>query len=330
MRAQILTAFGGPENFQIQDVPKPELGAGKVLVRIAAASINQIDTKIREGLPVGPPIPAVLGADMAGIVEAVGSDVSGFQPGDEVYGLVGGVRGYGGTLAEYIAAEAPLLAHKPRTLSLHEAAALPLVALTAWDALERAELRAAEHVLVHGGAGGVGHVGVQLAKARGARVATTVQSDEDGDLARSLGADDVINFRQESVESYVHRLTNGHGFAVVFDTVGGRNLPNSFNAAAAEGRVVTTDGRVTIDIGPMHAKALSLSIVFVMLPLLSGHGQAAHGRSLAEIAKIVDAGRLRPIIDPHPFTLDTLPDAHRLLASGHARGKLVIDILPRP
>jgi NADPH2:quinone reductase len=148
-------------------------------------------------------------------------------------------------------------------------------------------------------------------------------------LARRLGADETVSYRDETVESYVQRLTGGHGFDVVFDTVGGRNLSNSFNAAVAGGRVVTTDGRVTIDLGPMHAKALSLSVVFVMLPLLSGHGQEKHGRSLTEIAKIVDAGKLRPLIDPHRFTLETVPDAHRLLASGTARGKIVIDIAPR-
>lgn len=328
MHAQILTAFGGPENFSLQDIPKPQIAPGKVLVKVLAASVNQIDTKIREGLPVGPSLPSVLGSDMAGIVEAVASDVAGFRPGDQVYGLVGGVRGHGGTLAEFVLADAPLLAHKPETLSPHEAAALPLVAITAWDALERAELKASEYVLVHGGTGGVGHIGIQLAKAKGARVATTVQSERAGELARSLGADEIVNYLDEPVESYVARLTGGRGFDVVFDTVGGRNLTNSFNASVAGGRVVTTDGRITLDLGPMHAKALSLSMVFVMLPFLSGHGKEKHGSSLAKIAEIVDAGKLRPLIDPHRFTLETAPDAHRLLASGDARGKIVIDIAP--
>ncbi len=157
--------------------------------------------------------------------------------------MVGGVRGYGGTLAEFVAADARLLAPAPRSLSLHEAAALPLVAITAEEAIERVAPMPSDHVLVHGGTGGVGHLGVQIAKARGAKVATTVDSEEAAALARSLGADETVNFRTEKVEDYVARLTQGKGFDVIFDTVGGGNLVNSFAAAAQGGRIVTTDVR---------------------------------------------------------------------------------------
>lgn len=326
MRAQILTANGGPEKFELRRIETPKPGPGQVLVRIHAASINQIDIKIREGLPIGPTLPAILGADLAGIVEEVGEGVSQFRPGDAVYGCAGGVKGFGGTLADYIAADARLLAPMPRSADFHAAAALPLVAITAWEGLAKGHLAQGEHVLIHGGTGGVGHVAIQLAKARGARIATTVDSDEAAALARSLGADETINYRIETVAAYVARLTGGRGFDLVFDTVGGPNLVNSFEAAAPGGRIVTTNARVSLDLGPMHAKALTLSAVFMLLPMLTGEGRKAHGAILRDIAQLVDEGRLRPLIDPARFTLESAPDAHRHLASGQARGKVVVDI----
>ncbi|MDF2995856.1 MAG: Alcohol dehydrogenase zinc-binding domain protein [Xanthobacteraceae bacterium] len=327
MRAQVLKSHGGPEKFELQNVDRPVIRAGMVLVRIVAAAINRIDVRIREGLPIGAELPSILGSDFAGEVVAVGDDVADFHPGDVVYGFAGGVKGQdGGALAEYILADARLVAPKPRNLSTREAAALPLVSITAWDALDRAEVRTRDHVLVHGGVGGVGHVGVQLAKARGARVATTVPSDEAAMVARTFGADETIDFTREAVAAYVERLTEGRGFDVVIDTVGGANLDRSFEAAALYGRIVGTAGRSTNDLTPMHGKALSLSIVFVMIPMLYGIGREWHGRVLRELATLADAGKLRPLIDDRRFTLEQVPDAYRHLESGHATGKIVIDI----
>jgi NADPH2:quinone reductase len=326
MRAQLLTAFGGPENFKLTDISKPKIQPGMVLVRMVATSVNQIDTKIRGGLPIGPDLPAVLGADVAGIVEEVGPGVLDFKPGDEVYGCAGGVKGQGGTLAEYILADARLLAPKPYTLSMREAAALPLVAITAWEALERTAASASDHILVHGGVGGVGHIAVQLAKAIGARVATTIASTDTAALARRLGADEIINYREEQVVPYVERLTAGRGFDVVIDTIGGTNLQTSFAAAAESGRVATTNARTCQDLGALHAKALSLHVVFMLLPMLRGPGRDRHGRILRSVARLVEEGKLRPLIDNNHFTLETAPDAHRLIESGQARGKIVIDI----
>jgi NADPH:quinone reductase len=326
MRAQVLTEFGGPEKFTLTEVPVPEAGPGQALVRVRASAVNPVDIKIREGLPIGPAMPAILGADLAGVVEKVGDGVSGISVGDEVYGCAGGVKGQGGTLAEYIAADARLLALKPKTLSFREAAALPLVSITAWEAMERLALTAADYVLVHGGTGGVGHVGVQLAKAKGARVVATVGSDESGAIATSLGADDIVNYRMESVADYVQRLTSGAGFSAIFDTAGGANLVNSFEAAAIHGRVATINARATVDLGNMHGKALSLHAVFMLLPMLRGNGREKHGQILRDVAAMVDSGRLRPLLDARTFTLETAPDAQAHLASGGARGKVVIDI----
>lgn len=328
MRAQLLTRFGGPENFALTEVPTPSVRPGTLLIRISAASVNPIDVKIREGLPVGPALPAILGGDLAGIVAAVGEDVAGFRPGDAVFACAGGVRGLGGTLAEYIVADARLVAPKPESLSMHAAAALPLVSITAWEALERIALKADEHILIHGGTGGVGHLAVQLAKIGGARVAATVGSAEDAALARQLGADETINFHEEAVEAYVDRLTGGRGFDAVFDTVGGANLVKSFAAAGRGGRIATTNARTQADLGPMHAKALSLHAVFMLLPMLDGIGRERHGEILRQVAVLADQGRLRPLVDPQSFTLETAPDAHRHIGSGQARGKVVIDINP--
>jgi NADPH:quinone reductase len=326
MRAQLLRQFGGPENFDLVDIAEPPVRPGTVLVRVAATSVNQVDVKILEGLPIGPDLPAALGADLAGTVEKIGGGVMGFSVGDEVYGCAGGVKGQGGALAEYMAADARLLAPKPRNLTMHEAAALPLVAITAWDALERSALAAADHILIHGGVGGVGHVAVQLAKASGARVATTVPTADAAALARNLGADEAINFREEMVAAYVDRVTAGHGFDVVFDTIGGDNLKNSFAATAYEGRVVTTNARTNQDLSPLHAKALSLHVVFILLPMLRGTGRERHGLILRNIARLVEENKIRPLLDESHFTLETAPDAYRRLASGKARGKVVVDV----
>ncbi|MDW9670250.1 zinc-binding dehydrogenase [Sinorhizobium meliloti] len=326
MRAQILKTHGGPENFELSEVSPPETRPGTVLVRIAAAALNQIDVKICAGMPIGPDLPAVLGSDLAGVVEDIGPGVIDFKPGDEVYGCAGGVKDQGGTLADYIVADARLLAPKPRSLSMREAAALPLVSITAWDALERTGVSGRDHVLIHGGVGGVGHVGVQLAKALGARVATTVSSYEMAEIAQSLGADETINFTQEAVPAYVERLTAGRGFDVVFDTVGGVNLDKSFEAAALGGRVTATAARSTHDLSPMHSKALSLHVVFMLIPMLHNLGRDRHGRILRALTELVQEGKVRPLLDVKRFDLAGVPDAYRHLQSGKALGKVVIDI----
>lgn len=327
MRAMVLKAFGGPENLELAEIGAPRPGKGEVLVRVHASALNPVDARIRGGLPIGPALPAVLGADLSGTVEAVGDDVSGFSPGDEVYGCAGGVRGLGGSFADYIAADAHLLARKPRNLSMREAAAMPLVSITAWNCMSRADVRATDHVLVHAGCGGVGHIAVQLAKARGARVTATVSSPEKAAIAHDLGADHTVLYRQESVADYVQRLTDGRGFDVVIDTVGGENLDRSFQAATIGGRIAATAARSTHDLSPLHAKALSLHVVFMLIPLLENAGREEHGHIMREIAALAESGKMRPLIDPARFGLEQLSDAFRQLESGRAIGKVVVDLM---
>lgn len=181
MKAMMINAFGGSENFEVAEINKPEAAAGQVLVLIAASSVNTVDTMIREmgpELSISPALPAVLGMDLAGTVEAVGEGVTDYAVGDEVYGCAGGLGEVPGTLADYIAADSCLIAHKPKSLSMREVAAIPLVGITAYEGLRRAGIKAGQKVLVHGGSGGVGHVALQLAKHFGAEVYATGGGDK--------------------------------------------------------------------------------------------------------------------------------------------------------
>ncbi len=320
MKAQLIKKFGEPSVFELSEIAKPELKPGHALVKVHATSVNQIDCKIRSGAvaAIAPEFPAILHGDFAGVIAAVATDVTNFNIGDEVYGCAGGMKGSGGALAEFMLVDTKLIANKPKSLSMLEAAALPLVSITAWEALfEKAHLSNKNTILIQGGIGGVGHIAVQLAKWAGAKVSTTVLNNEDFALAKALGADEVINAKTEDTD---------RGFDVVFDTIGGANLDKSLIAAGLNGTIVTTVARSTHDLTPMHNKALTLSVVFMLLPLLKNQGREAHGKILSEIAKIIDEGKLKPLIDPHKFTLETIKDAHLLLESGKAQGKVVVSI----
>lgn len=326
MRALTVEVAGG--DFLSATVPVPMPQQGQVLVRIIASGVNPLDTKIRAGAAAHAqqPLPAVLGIDMAGVVVLAGAGVTAFRPGDEVYGMVGGVGGVQGTLAEYAAVDARLLAIKPRNLTMREAAALPLSAITSWEGVvDRARVGAGDKVLVHGGAGGVGHVVVQLARARGAEVFATVDQDHI-DLARRLGATP-IDYRAETVDDYVARYTAGKGFDVVVDTVGGATLDASFGAARRYGgHVVSILGWGTHKLAPLSFRAATYSGVFTLPPLITGEGREHHGEILRAVAHLVEAGKLVPLVDARRFDLGTAIEAHRLVESGAARGKVVVDV----
>ena len=326
MRALVLETANSP--FVSRQIPRPVAGPGQVLVEIAASGVNPLDTKIRAGAAAHAkhPLPAVLGLDLAGVVRAIGAGVDRFRVGDEVYGLTGGVGGLQGSLAQYAAVDADLLARKPANLSMREAAALPLIVITAWEGLvDRARTHAGQKVLVHGGAGGVGHVAVQIAKALGAEVYATV-SPAQAETARRFGAT-AIDHTSTSVEDYVARHTGGDGFDVIYDTVGGPVLDASFRAVRPYvGHVVSALGWGTHALAPLSFRAATYSGVFTLLPMLTGRGRARHGEILAEAAKLVESGQLVPLMDERRFTLDTALEAHELVAAGKPRGKVVIDV----
>lgn len=327
MRAWVLRDFGSADAFEPAELPVPDLLPGHVLLRVAATSVNPADIKIRDGrsAALAPPAPRVLHMDVAGVVAALAPDVGGFSVGDRVYGCAGGLGNVPGALADFMAADARLLAHAPKSLTAAHAAALPLAALTAWEGLRwKVRVREGDRVLVHGATGGVGHLAVQLARMDGAEVTATASSPEKLEIARSLGAAHAVNYREEPVPEYVARITGGRGFDVVFDTAGGSVLTQSMEAARMNGAVVSILTRGSHDLGVMLARGLSLHSVFMLIPLLTGEGRERHGTMLREIAGAVDAGRLRPLVDPATFTFDEAAAAHRHVEDGRHVGKVVL------
>jgi NADPH:quinone reductase-like Zn-dependent oxidoreductase len=324
MRAYVVEQVQGA--FREVDLPCPVPGPGQVLVRVHASGVNPLDTKIRAGKAAHArqPLPAVLGLDVAGEVADVGPGVSAFRRGEAVYGMVGGVGGVQGTLAEYVAVNAALLAAKPKSLSMRQAAALPLVTITAWEGIvDRAKVHSGQKVLVHAGAGGVGHIAVQLAKSRGADVFATVSLNKSA-IAKSFGAT-AIDYLALTPEQYVDLHTGGEGFDVVYDTVGGATIDASFATVKRyTGHVVSCLGWSTHSLAPLSFRGATYSGVFSLLPLLTGLDQAHHGHILRDAAALVDAGLLKPLVNDRRFPATEITSAHALVESGTI-GKVVVE-----
>jgi NADPH2:quinone reductase len=322
MRALIANAPDTP--FQRAELPMPKAGPGEVVVRIHASGVNPLDTKIRAGAAAHArhPLPAVLGTDLAGIVDHVGPGVTEFAAGDAVWAMAGGVGGVQGSMAEYASVDARLLAKKPSRLSMREAAALPLGVITAWEGIvDIAKVQAEDKVLVIGGAGGVGHVALQLARARGAET-FGVDSARAADYMRSIGATPID--RAAAVEAYVQAFTDGRGFDVVYDCVGA--LDTAFQAVRRHGRVTSSLGWGTYSLAPLSFRSASYAGVFTLRPILTGEGREAHGRILSEAASLVEAGKLYPRMDDRLFTLAEAEEAHERVRSGGANGKVVLSV----
>lgn len=313
--------------FVSTEIDKPTPKKGEVLVKIHASGVNPIDNKIRIGVSpyASPVLPAVLGTDLAGVIEQIGDGVTQFKVGDEVYGLAGGVLGLQGTLAEYTAVDADLLAIKPKNLTMKEAAGVPLVLLTAWEGLiDRAQVKKGDKVLVHAGAGGVGHMVVQLAKIFGAEVYATVSSQK-ADTVKSFGATAID--KNTPVEDYVNQYTNGKGFDIVYDTLGGQSLDNSFKAIRHYGQISSCAAFGTHTLATSSLRSGSIHGVFVLHPMISGEGRKHHGDILTEVTRLIEEGKLKPIIDPRKFTLDNAIEAHKAVSDGSSFGKIVIDVI---
>ncbi|MDF9797065.1 NADPH2:quinone reductase [Catalinimonas alkaloidigena] len=326
MEAMMINKYGEDSVFEKQKTVTPSLKSGELLIKIAASSVNTVDTMIRkmgEDLPFSPDTPAILGMDFAGTIESIADDVTDFFPGDDVYGCVGGLADLPGTLAEYVAADRRLIAKKPKNISMREAAAIPLVGITAYEGLMRAGITSGQKVLVHGGSGGVGHIALQLAKHFGADVYATGNGENQTNLIEQLGAT-AINYKTEAVEAYVEKHTNGSGFDIVYDSVGAENLINSFNAATLNGHIATTVSLCELDLTIAHFKGLSLHVVFMLIPMLHDYKREEHGEILKKLAEIVEEGGLKPILDEHLFSLEEAGKAHARLESGQAMGKVVV------
>ncbi|MEZ2718349.1 zinc-dependent alcohol dehydrogenase family protein [Bacillus circulans] len=327
MKAMIIEAFGDSTVFKLKEIETLDLLPDQVRIKVKATSVNPIDLKVRGGAVPGvsPAFPAILHGDVAGVIEEVGEEVPSFQIGDEVYGCAGGFKGMQGALAEYMIADYRLIAHKPRNITMEEAAAIPLVGITAWESLfTKGCLKKGDKILVHGGAGGVGHIAIQLAKWVGAVVSTTVSTMEKQAIVKKIGADHIINYREVSVKEYVDKYTAGKGYPLIFDTVGGRNLDHSFEAAALNGSVLTIAARSTHDLTPLHSKGLSLHVTFMLLKMLNEDSRIEHGNILRNITKIVEENKLKPFLDKKTFSFEEISKAHEYLESGNAVGKVVL------
>ncbi|MDX2239936.1 MAG: zinc-dependent alcohol dehydrogenase family protein [Leptolyngbyaceae cyanobacterium bins.302] len=331
MKAVFMTAPGEPELLSYAEGNPPKIDQEReLLIRLKAAGINPIDTKLRQrGTFFPDKMPAILGCDGAGIVDAVGRGVQRFRPGDEVYFCNGGLGDHPGTYAEWAIADERLVAPKPRSLSFPEAAAAPLVLITAWEALyDRARLQAGQKVLIHAGAGGVGHVALQLAKLQGAIVATTISSPTKAEFVRQLGAEFVINYQQTDFVEAILDWTEGAGVDVAFDTVGGATLGKSFDAVQIYGDVVTIlEAAPSTNWKTARTRNQRISFELMLTPMLKGlmEEQIAQAKILEQCARLIDAGTLKIHCD-RTFPLAQAAQAHRTLEAGGFLGKLALEI----
>ncbi|MEM7555227.1 MAG: zinc-dependent alcohol dehydrogenase family protein [Cyanobacteria bacterium P01_A01_bin.84] len=331
MKVVLMTAPGSPEVLQMREIANPLPPQNtQLLVRLKAAGINPIDTKLRKrGTFYPDKMPAILGCDGAGIVEAVGSEVKRFRVGDEVFFCSGGLGEHQGNYAEFTTVEERFVATKPKSVSFIEAAAAPLVLITAWEALyERGGLEPGEKVLIHAGAGGVGHVAIQLAKLKGADVCTTISNQEKADFVKNLGADYAINYKQNDFTKAILDWTNNEGVDLAFDTVGGDTFEKTFPAIRIYGDIVTilqpsdeTNWKIA------RQRNLRIGLELMLTPALQGleEAQAHHGEILQQCAEWMDEGKLRVCVN-QTFGLEEVAKAHQLLEAGSMIGKLVIGI----
>ncbi|MCP2731849.1 zinc-dependent alcohol dehydrogenase family protein [Limnofasciculus baicalensis] len=329
MKAIVITTPGTPEALQLVEVPQPQIQNNTdILIRLHAAGINPIDTKLRSRGTFYPnEMPAILGCDGAGVVEAIGAAVKRFKVGDEVYFCAGGLGKSGtGNYAEFTVVDERWVARKPTSLSFAEAAAAPLVLITAWESLyDRGRLEAGQKVLIHAGAGGVGHVAIQLAKIKGAEVCTTVSSPEKARLARQLGADNTILYKQTDFVQAVLDWTEGEGVDLAFDTVGGKIFYDTVPAVRVYGDLVTilepnpADGNLKT----ARSRNLRISLEIMLTPALQGivAAQLHQTEILEQCASWIDEGKLKIHLS-QSFTLQDAPAAHKVIESGSTTGKI--------
>ena len=287
MKAWRMTSVGAPDVLTLTDMDMPVPAAGEVLIRVTAAGFNPIDTKIRAGIAAIAPDSGVLGCDVSGVVAAVSDDVTGFRPGDAVFGMAGGVKGTRGALAEYMTADARLLARAPGAIPLAECAALPVAALTADAALKRLQIRAGDGLFICGASGAVGLMTTQMAVQLGCQVQGSAGSAARVERVARYGGQGILH------SDCAQRGAQGILFPKVLDTFGGPGFQMALELAGLYGQVATTNARAQYDLSQAHAKALTLHAIFILLPLLTGNGRESLGQALASVAAGIDAGTLQ-------------------------------------
>lgn len=326
MKAMVLERFGGPEVFTLADLPEPEPGPGEVLVEVRASSVNPVDYKIRDGRAgfLVERLPAVLHPDCAGVVAAVGEGVRNLGPGERVYAFANGLGGKPGALAERMTVDARMVAPMPSGLDFEEAAALPLVSVTAWFALvHAASVKAGDTVLVMGGTGGVGHVAVQLAKARGATVAAACGSEDKMRIAADLGADIVFNYRDTDPADLAGLAPGGQGFDIVFNTPGEPAIDAAVAACRFEGTILDILGEFPTRPG-FQMKWLSFKSIFAGRHIVTGADPARNGEIMRAFTDLVEDGSVRPLVDERRFGFRDVGAAHHYAEHGSPTGKVVL------
>ncbi|MBD0345556.1 MAG: zinc-dependent alcohol dehydrogenase family protein [Coleofasciculus sp. Co-bin14] len=329
MKAVLMTAAGEPDVLQLQEVPEPQIQKDtEILVRLQAAGVNPIDTKLRQrGTFYPDQMPAILGCDGAGIVEAVGANVQRFRVGDEVYFCAGGLGEFGtGNYAQLAVVDERIVAHKPTSLSFAEAAAAPLVLITAWESLyDRGRLEAGQKVLIHAGAGGVGHVAIQLAKLKGAQVCTTVGSQDKARLVRQFGTDYSILYKQTDFAQAALDWTGGEGVDLAFDTVGGKTFFDTVPAVRVYGDLVTIlePDPAQGNLKTARSRNLRISLELMLTPMLQGlvAAQQHQAEILQQCATWMDEGKLKIHLS-ETYPLKDAAAAHKAIETGSTTGKI--------
>ncbi len=310
MKAIQINKYGGSDVFEINDIPKPSTGKKQVLVEVHASSINPVDWKLRAGyLKEWMPIqfPAVLGGDYAGIVVEVGEGVSEFKLADEIYGSAIILNGGSGAYAEFTAANVANSSHRPKSVSFEDAAALPLVGSSAIQALEEhIKLQSGQKILIHGGAGGIGHVAIQLAKALGAYVTTTVSSD-DMQFVKDIGADEVVDYKTQKFEEIVK------DYDAVFDTVGGETTNKSFKVLKKGGVIVSMLGQPNEELAKKH------EVIAI------GQGTETNSKHLNRLTDLIDSGKIKVKVDKI-FPFEQVTEAFDYQEKNSPRGKIVLKV----
>jgi NADPH:quinone reductase len=332
MQSIVMTRPGGPEVLEVRSIPIPGLPSPQhVRVRLYAAGVNPVDTKLRANGTYYPDrLPTILGCDGAGVVEAVGDKVTRFRPGDKVYFCSGGIGGEPGNYATYNTVHEEYAARMPANLDFTAAAAVPLVLITAWEALyDRAPLKPADRVLIHAAAGGVGHVAVQLARHSLARVAATVGDADKAAFARTLGAERIIEYKKEDFVQAALDWTGGVGVDLTFDTVGGETFCKSFAATRVYGQVVTLLQTACDANAIKTARTRNQGIHYELMltPMFLGlHAARVHQREiLEEGASLIEQGQLTVRVS-EVLPLIEAAEAHRRIGAGHTTGKIVLQI----
>lgn len=310
MKTAQFSGYGGPEVIEINEVPKPTPAKNQVLIEVHAATINPFDYKLRRGymkdaMPLQ--LPLTLGGNLSGVVVEVGTEVTNFKIGDEVFGQSYAFGGGSGAIAQYAVSDAENIALKPKSINHIEAGSLPLVGVSAIQAMEQhINLQKGEKILIHGGAGGIGSMAIQLAKHKGAYVATTA-SGEDMEFVKNLGADEVIDYKKQAFEEILKDMT------AVFDTVGGETTDKSFKVLKKGGVLVSMLGEPSKDL----AAEYEVKVI--------GQNTQTNSKNLSRLAELVDQGVIKPQVDK-VFPLDQIREAFEYVETGHPRGKVVISI----